>query len=144
MFIIYIRTKNKKEILKEVRKRGEAMADIKRDYIIRINSIRTGILDVPKKLTYFVNDKNTQNLYLIVGEDTTGLNIELAIRTPYGENIFIKPVTKNENKIGESIFEYYVETSVVGKYMAEFHTKCEEKISTSFPFSYTVENNYIK
>lgn len=120
------------------------MANIKRDYLIRINSIRTGILDVPKKLIYFVNDKNTQNLYLIVGQDTTGLNIELAIRTPYGENIFIEPVTRSENKIGESIFEYYVETAVVGKYMAEFHFKYEDKISTSFPFSYSVEDNYIK
>lgn len=120
------------------------MADIKRDYIIRINSIRTGVLDVSRKLTYFVNDKDTQNLYLIVGQDTTGLNIELAIMTPYGEKIFIEPVTRSKNEIGESIFEYYVETSVVGKYMAEFHTKCEDKISTSFPFTYEVEDNYIK
>ena len=120
------------------------MANINKDYIIRMNNIPSGILDVPQKLTYFVNDKDTQNLYLIVGEDTTGLNIELAIRTPYGENIFIEPVTRSENKIGESIFEYYVETAVVGKYKAEFHSKYDDKISTSFPFSYTVEDNYIK
>ena len=120
------------------------MADINRDYIIRINSIKSGILDVPKKLTYFVNDKNTQNLYLIVGDDSTGLNIELAIRTPYGENIIIHPVTRNKNKIAENISEYYVETAVVGKYKAEFHFKYEDKISTSFPFEYSVEDNYIK
>lgn len=118
--------------------------NINRDYIIRMNNISSGILDVPRKLTYFVNDKNTQNIYLIVGEDTTGLNIELAIMTPYGEKIFIEPVTRSKNEIGESIFEYYVKTAVVGTYQAEFHSKYDDKISTSFPFTYEVKDNYIK
>ena len=53
-------------------------------------------------------------------------------------------MVRNKNKIAENISEYYVETAVVGKYKAEFHFKYEDKISTSFPFEYSVEDNYIK
>lgn len=115
------------------------MANINRDYIIVLESISKGVLQIPKPITFFKNDKGTCNLYLLVLENLEeGTEIHLGVRFSTGAELI-----KGEDRLNNT-FEFQVPVKESRTVPAQFFISKGESQITTFPFEIVIKENIRK
>ncbi len=73
---------------------------------------------------------------LLLEDLEEGTEIHLGVKDPNGERKIINGIDRINNT-----FEFYCPTEIFGEYQGQFFIIKGDKVTTSFPFKYTVLKN---